>query len=127
MTERPFSQVYDAAQVRLAQLGQRLQAERRDSLPYLHTVRAINNLLFGLETVAQLPAGPAQNMVAGYLIETYGLGAVATDPFLRPLLPPIPAAGAAVRLRVRAANGNAVFANGAYISAGAVLTPATSI
>ena len=81
----------------------------------------LNDLCFGLETAAQLPAGAAQDAVLAYLLNTYALNAVATDPFLRPLLPALPLSGATVRYRVLAANGRPLRANGRLLAGGATL------
>ena len=123
MTEAPNAAVFYAAQVQLMELGRTLLAREAAGLPTAAREASLLDLRFGLERAAQLLPGPDQDAVLGYLIETYGLLAVGTDPFLRPLLPPVPATGAVVRYRVRAANGRAVGANARFIGAGAVLAP----
>ncbi|GAC1589671.1 MAG: hypothetical protein NVS3B25_07440 [Hymenobacter sp.] len=118
-----FGSVFDAAQVRLAQLGQAWLDAYAAARPTDRFEAALLDLRFGLETVAQLAPGPDQDTVVGYLIETYGLLAVGTDPFLRPLLPPIPASGATVRYLAYAINGKLLRDNGKAVAAGALLTP----
>lgn len=101
MLEATLASVFDAAQVRLAQLGQSILDREEMGLDTEPEELAALDLRFGLETAAQLPEGRDRDAVVGYLIETYGLNAAfAADPFLRPLLPPIPTAGATVRFYV---------------------------
>lgn len=85
-------------------------------------VTRLNDLCFGLETAGQLPVGDDQNRVLAYLLNTYVLRAVATDPFLRPLLPAIPATGGVVRPLAFVINGGILSLNGKGAYAGAVLS-----
>ena len=64
--------------------------------------------------------------ICAYLEETYGLLAVAQDPFLRPLIPPIPTTGATVRRFVLCINSRAIVANTTLIGMGAELVPVTN-
>ena len=122
--EAAFASVFDAAQVRLAQLGQTIVEREERGLDTEAEELAVLDLRFGLEVVAQLAPGKEQNQVLGYLIETYGLLAVGTDPFLRPLLPPVPATGGTIVRRVLAINNKALVVNGKLLSLGARLVPA---
>lgn len=115
--------VFDAAQVRLAEFAQFILDREAQGLGTEPEELALLDLRFGLEVLAQLPPGGDQDAVAGYLIERYGLRAVGTDPFLRPLLPPVPVAGAAVRRFVLSINARALVANTALVGLGAELVP----
>lgn len=123
MISATLAQVYGPGRVRLAQLAQQFAALEAAGLPTDRVEYSILDLAFGLEVAAQLPNGPDLDAVLGYLIETYGLLAVATDPLLRPLLPPIPATGAVVRRFVLSINARALVANTALIGIGAALVP----
>lgn len=125
-----FAQVLSAGHVRLAELGRLLveQLARYDAdYPAVErTVDALLHLRFGLEAAAQVAKDSAdQQAILAYLIETYALGVALTDPFLRPLLPPIDADGATVRYRVLAANKTTAFVlpNGRLLVVGASLGP----
>lgn len=126
MTEALNAAVFDAAQVELMEMGRTLLAREVAGRTTVRAEAGLLDLRFGLERAAQLLPGVDQDAVLGYLIETYGLLAIGTDPFLRPLLPPVPTAGAVVRYRVRAANGRAVGANARFIGSGAILSPVPS-
>lgn len=121
MISATLVQVCGPARVRLAQLAAQFAALEAAGLPTERVEYSILDLAFGLEVAAQLPNGPDLDAVLGYLIENYGLLAVATDPLLRPLLPPIPATGAVVRRLVLGIGGAALRANAALIGLGAEL------
>ena len=123
MVEATLALLYDAAQVRLAGFGASYLARTEAGLSTEAVTGRLRHLHGGLEVLALLPIGADQDAVAGRLIEVYGLLAVAQDPFLRPLLPAIPVAGASVRLRVRGGNGVARGGNLTYLNAPLLLEP----
>ena len=123
MLEASFAPLFDAAQVRLSQFGQAILAREALGLDTGPEEMAVLDLRFGLEVIAQLPPGTDQDIVIGYLIETYGLLAVGTDPFLRPLLPPVPITGATVRRFIISVNSRAIVANSSLIGMGGTLVP----
>jgi hypothetical protein len=122
-----YADVHAAALVRKTELEQRalqLEAEGMDARPVL---LAMLDLHFGLEEVAQATSAQAQADILGYLMETYGLLAVGTDPLLRPLLPSIPATGATLRYRVIALNDRPLMLNNKLlITVGATLSSSLS-
>ena len=123
MVEATLALLYDAAQVRLAGFGASYLARTTAGLPTDVVTARLRHLHGGLEVLALLPIGSDQDAVAGRLIEVYGLLGVAQDPFLRPLLPAIPVAGANVRLRVRGGNDQARGGNLTYVNAPPLLEP----
>ena len=123
MLEAAFAPLFDAAQVRLAQFGQAVLSREARGLDTQAEEAALLDLRFGLEAIAQLLPGADQDAVIGYLIERYGLLRVGTDPFLRPLLPPVPVGGATVRRYVLSINARAIVANSTLIGVGAALVP----
>lgn len=123
MSQAPYSLVYDAAQVRLAEFGLHLLALEADDLPDDGPVGQLLDLHQGLETAARLPAGADQDAVLGDLMERYGLGAVGVDPFLRAQLPLLSAGGSQVVPLVLNINGYDVVVNGYLVGMGAVLVP----
>ena len=129
--QAPPVDIFDASQVRLAELAVAYVAALRAGDP----ARASRLLLAALDLVlgneqadssASDAAGAEATLICAYLQETYGLLAVPTDPFLRPLLPPIPAAGATVRRLVLTINGRAIVANTSLIGMGSELVPAAN-
>lgn len=118
-----YTSVYDAAQVRLTEFAREYRRLKDAGLPYMRPVMQALDLRLGLERVAKLPAGVRQNILLGYLINTYGLRAVAQDPFLRAQLAPVPVQGAVVQALVRSANNKVRTVNGKLLRAGARLTP----
>jgi hypothetical protein len=117
--------VTDAGYVRLAQLGQARLDLVRDFQSTEHIDTSLFDLRTGLEELARTADPVQQNIIKGYLQETYGLRFVGTDPLLRPLLPPIPATGAAVRRLVLGVNGSVAGVNGKLVGVGAELVAAT--
>lgn len=125
VTQLSAVSVTDAGYVRLTQLGQaRLELER-DFQPTERVDASLFDLRAGLEELARTVDPVQQNIIKGYLQETYGLLSVGTDPLLRPLLPAIPATGAAVRRFVLGVNGRAVRVNNKLVGVGAALIAAT--
>lgn len=117
-----YAAVHAAALVRKAEIEQRMLRLEAEGLDAQAEYLAMLDLHGGLEEVAQASSAQAQADILGYLIETYGLLAIGTDPLLRPLLPPIPATGATVRYKVLGLNGRALVLNGnKLVGVGAVL------
>ena len=111
-----LAQVYSAGIARATGFAQQLDAllaldDEQVQGQLADLVARVNDLCFGLETAAQLPVGTEQDRVLAYLWNTYALGAVAQDPFLRPLLPPIPTTGATVRRFVLGTGNGRVLGN----------------
>lgn len=118
MIEAAYALVYDAGQVRLAQFGATYLDRQQRGLDVSRVVAQLRHLHHGLEVVALLPVGPDNDAVVALLIETYGLLAVAQDPFLRPLLPVVPTTGATVSARVLAIGDRAVVVAGKLLVLG---------
>lgn len=118
-----YASVYDAAQVRLAQFAREYQRLKDEGLPFMRPVAQALDLRLGLERAALLPVGVEQDTLLAYLIETYGLLAVAPDPFLRATLPVVPANGALVKRRPLSINGQVLRLNGKVLCLGAYLVP----
>ena len=120
--------LFDASQVRLSELAVAYDIAMRDG----DATRASRLLLSALDLVlgneqaeSSLNDAPGVDatIICAYLQETYGLLAVGQDPFLRPLLPPIPVTGATVRRLVLAVNGRVIVANSSLIGMGSALVP----
>lgn len=88
-----FTSVFDAGQVAIVAIMRSAMARKAADQPYRDELLRVLDLRFALEAAACLPAGADQDTITAYLINTYGLGRVATDPFLRPKLPVVPAMG----------------------------------
>jgi hypothetical protein len=110
MKQAPYSSVYDAASVRLAEFGQHLLELEADDLPDDLPVGQLLDLYQGLETAAGLRAGADQDGI---------------DPFRRAQLPAVPPTGATVRRLVLGVNGRAARVNGKLVGVGAELVPIT--
>lgn len=121
-----WNEVVAAAKVRQAELGAALLRDEAEVLPTGQYEQAILDLRLGLELVATEPDPGRREVLTGYLIEAYGLNAVAIDPFLRPLLPAIPAEGAHLRYKALGANGRLLRLNGRLVILGATLVPSTT-
>lgn len=115
--------VTDAGYVALAQLGKLRLSLERDFQSTDHVDASLFDLRTGLEELARTADPVQQNILKGYLQETYGLRSVGTDPLLRPLLPPIPTTGATIRRLVLGVNGKAAQVNGKLVGVGAQLVP----
>ena len=120
--------LFDASQVRLSEVAVAYDVAMKLGDP----VRARSLLLSALDlilgneqadsSINDLP-GVDATIICAYLQETYGLLAVGQDPFLRPLLPPIPVTGAMVRRFVLTINARAIVANTSLIGMGSELVP----
>lgn len=117
--------VTDAGYVRLMELGRARVGLVQDFLPTERLDQSVIDLRSGLEKLARTADPVQQNILKGYLQETYGLLAVGTDPLLRPLLPPIPSTGATVRRLVLGVNGGVARVNNKLVGVGAELVAAT--
>jgi hypothetical protein len=104
--------VYDAGLVRLTELGKHHVYLRKNHQPVDSVVRSTIDLRQKLEALAVTTNVVEQNVIKGYLQETYGLLSVYTDPLLRPLLPPIPASGSLVQNFVLGLNGGVLAIDG---------------
>ena len=126
--QAPPVDVFDASQVRLSEIGAAYDvAMRQGNAPVAsRLLLSALDLVLGNEqadsSVNDAPGADA-TIICAYLQETYGLLVVPTDPFLRPLLPPIPDTGASLRRLVLAVNGRAIVANASLIGMGATLVP----
>jgi hypothetical protein len=107
--------VVAAGMVRLFQLGLRLLYLKRNYQPTEKVVKSIIDLRQKLEALALTNDVAEQNIIKGYLQETYLLTGVYTDPLLRPQLPPI-AGAAKIRRGVLGVNGGALRVNNALIA-----------
>jgi len=115
--------VTDAGYVRLMELGRARVGLVQDFQPTERLDQSVIDLRSGLEKLAGTVDPVEQNILKGYLQETYRLLAVGTDPLLHPLLPPIPATGATVRRLVLGVNGGVARVNGKLVGVGAQLVP----
>ena len=114
--------VCDAAAVRKADLGQQLLLDLAAGRPTDRLVRLLVHLGLGIEQAALSADKSEQQEITAHLIENYGLLAVSTDPFLRPLLPPVRVTGAIIRPLAFTINGGIISINGKGGYAGAVLS-----
>ena len=117
--------VVDAGYVRITDLGQQYLYLRKNHQPTERVVRSIIDLRQKLEALALTTDSVQAATLKGDLQETYGLLSVYTDPLLRPLLPPIPGAGAMLRKLVLSINGSVTRFNGHLVGMGAYLVPVT--
>lgn len=120
-----WNDVVAAAKVRQAELGAVLLQAEAEVLPTHEYEQAILDLRLGLELVATESDPGKRELLTGYLIEAYGLNAVAVDPFLRPVLPAIPATGTRLRYRILSANNRLLRINGRLVVMGVTLAPST--
>ena len=128
INQAPPVDIFDASQVRLSEIGAAYDVAMRQGDAALASrllLSAVDLMLGNEQTASSVNdlAGLDASTICAYLEETYGLLVVPTDPFLRPLLPPIPATGAVVRHRVLSINSRAIVANGSLIGMGAELVP----
>lgn len=118
-----LSVVCDAALVRKADLGRQLLLDLAAGRSTERTARLLVHLCLGIEQAALSVDQTEQQEITAHLIENYGLLAITTDPFLRPLLPPISIAGTTVVRRVLGIGGRALSANGNLLAIGVTLIP----
>lgn len=126
--QAPPVDIFDASQVRLTELAMAYDAamQQGDARLIKKLLDAGLDLMLGNEqadsSINDILSTDA-SIICAYLEETYGLLAVAQDPFLRPLIPPIPTTGATVRRFVLTINNRAIVANTTLIGMGAELVP----
>lgn len=129
--QAPPVDIFDASQVRLTELAMAYDAamQQGDARLIKKLLDAGLDLMLGNEqadsSINDVLSTDA-SIICAYLEETYGLLAVAQDPFLRPLIPPIPTTGATVRRFVLTINNRAIVANTTLIGMGAELVPVIS-
>ena len=130
--QAPPVDIFDASQVRLTELAMAYDAamQQGDARLVKKLLDAGLDLMLGNEqadsSINDVLSTDA-SIICAYLEETYGLLAVAQDPFLRPLIPPIPTTGATVRRFVLTINSRAIVANTTLIGMGAELVPVVQL
>lgn len=120
-----WSAVVAGAEYRLAEFGAAwLQYRAAGADPAVWREKALDLALKRDQAQAE-PDPVRRDALVGYLCETYGLLALPLDAWAQ-AVPPLPATGGTVRVRVRGFNGKAaLFNSNTLIAVGAVVVPAS--